>query len=173
MATSYILNRHAAPISRKQVLDTFEGRVYISDDDEHKGLTLQNADVGVNTGEGCFWITFDDKDNVCCLTTYADTYNGDSVDEFEAAFGSVLISEHDNDFDYHDCEIDVKTETPVYHGRDGWSIFITPTGWLQMYHKERSLVPNFLSEKVESRLDEKGNIKFEEYLNEKIEELDL
>lgn len=119
MSTAYIL-----PRDRKVIVHQVKHNlsVVVSEDDEAKGLTVASPDVdlGIANGGEYAWISFYSGE-VTCLNVYGGSGEG-AIDLFEQTFNVKLISEHDDDFPYHNFPVDVHT-APVYASKDNWRLY--------------------------------------------------
>lgn len=131
MATCSIPNRHAAKLTRAQVIA--KHNPIVSDDDAAKGLTLWTAKtLGVSACGGHMWLDFDEADNMVRINVYGvvsevTTYN------FGIIIGIKMFSEHEYDFSYHEFPVDVHHMEPTYK-QDGWEGFVQD-GYLFPYDR--------------------------------------
>jgi hypothetical protein len=151
MSTCYILPR-GTQINRQQVLAKFA--TYLSDEDmKDTEITLENAEsVGINAGGSYCWVSFN-NDLVGCVSTYGSG-NDDAVEHFEQTFGTRLISEHDDDFSYHDFPVDVRDPNvkPIAE-KDGWEVF-EDDGWCYLYNRpNNSFYTHVQCEREEMNID--------------------
>lgn len=119
MATCYIPNRHAAPITREQILS--KCNVIVNEKDAEKGESIHTAaDLGVELDSGYVWLTFI-EDVVVMGNTYGHSQTEDTIPEFQTLTGIELICEGAENFDYHNFVTDINTAAPLYV-EDGWEV---------------------------------------------------
>lgn len=146
MADCYIVNRHQS-ITRQQAFDKI-GRehLYVSDESLKVGISIDDAqEVGVDVGGAYLWMTFN-SDNIL---TMVNTYGRQSVDPEEwaaSALGIQLISEHDDEFPYHQFPVDVREVEPTFT-KGPWCGYVVD-GYIYPYNKEDGLYYIHLETKV-------------------------
>lgn len=134
MATCYIPNRHAAPITRKQILS--KCNVIVGEDDVEKGESIHTAaDLSVELDSGYVWLTFID-DVVVMGNTYGHSQTEDTIPEFQTLTGIELICEGAENFDYHNFVTDINTAAPLY-AEDGWEVHggVEMFGEISVYYR--------------------------------------
>lgn len=133
MGTCYIINRHHS-LTRQQVLSIkIDDWLIVSDEDKiEKNHTIHTADsVGCVVDGHTTWLSF--SGDVC---TFAEVFGGnrsDALDLIKDELGVEFISEHDDEFGYHQFVVDVKTATPI-EVKGEWEVYGNDE-WVELYNK--------------------------------------
>lgn len=155
MSTHYIPQRSDRAITRAEALSHFPDAI-VSDDDIKKGLTIHTADdIGVDGGNGCVWLSFHGE-ALSTANIYGRSREG-SVEAVESILGITFVCEHDDDFDYHNFGVDVKTTAPMAEKGD-WAVY-SDGAYAWLYNKATDSYYSYVEREV-------GNINIDEMIEE-------
>lgn len=153
MATCFIPVRDAAVITRIATITNaiFTDRLFVSQKDDSELQTLETAkEIGISTGRGTAWLEFGEGPDGQLLNMAV--YGVASVDAaylIAADLGIEIVSEHDEDFSYHEFPVDVNTIEPTYK-IDQWEGFLVD-GYIYPYNRAQGMAGFYFAHQYEEQ----------------------